>query len=221
MIPDEEAIARLAHCRARTKLSGARPFAVAADALHETRFVPTTDRPLLILDVDETLLYATHEPLGRDADWVVGPYFVFRRPYLTEFLVECATDYRLAIWSSSHRGYLDAIVSAMLPEGIGLDFVWSRERCVRRFDPEWQCDYFVKDLKKVKRLGFDLNHVLIVDDTPRKVERNYGNAIYVKPFHGARDDDELRNLRGYLELIKAEPNFRALEKRGWRTKSWR
>ena len=58
---------------------------------------------------------------------------------------------------------------------------WGRERCTRRIDPEWREEYYVKDLKKIERQGYDLDRVLIVEDTPSKVGRNYGNAIYVTP----------------------------------------
>ena len=40
---------------------------------------------LLILDLDETLVYSIEEPLGRDHDFTVGPYAVYRRPHLAEF----------------------------------------------------------------------------------------------------------------------------------------
>jgi NLI interacting factor-like phosphatase len=46
---------------------------------------------LLILDLDETLIYATEEPLQRVPDFIIGPYAVYRRPYLTEFLTSCST----------------------------------------------------------------------------------------------------------------------------------
>lgn len=36
---------------------------------------PFDDRPLLILDVDETLLHASEVPANRAADFQCGPYF--------------------------------------------------------------------------------------------------------------------------------------------------
>ena len=58
----------------------------------------------------------------------------------------------------------------------------SRERCIQRFSGESQELDYVKDLKKVSRKGYHLDRVLIVDDSPEKLERNYGNAIYTWPF---------------------------------------
>ena len=133
---------------------------------------------LLILDIDETLLYASEKRLDREPNCRVGSYFVYVRPYLHEFLQCCQKHFRLAVWSSSSTYYLSAIVTAIFPDEMKLEFVWSRERCIQRFDGELQETYFVKDLKKVQRMGFDLDRILVVDDTPKKVERNFGNAIY-------------------------------------------
>ena len=181
--------------------------------------MPAECRILLILDVDETLLFALESRLDRQADSHVGPDFVYRRPHLAAFLSECQRHFDIAVWSSSSADYLGAVIAASFPSEIELKFMWSRERCVQRFDPEWHRYYFVKDLKKVKRKGYDLNRVLIIDDTPQKVERNYGNAIYVKPFLGDSNDDELQRLLPYLKSFQSMANVRQIEKRNWRLES--
>ena len=145
---------------------------------------------LLILDLDETLIYATEEPLRRAHDLVVGPYSVYLRPDLAEFLTACSADFRLAVWSSASDDYVREIVGRIMPSGVELAFAWGRSRCVRRLDPERFEDEFVKDLKKVRRMGHRLERVLIADDTPRKIQRHYGNAVYVPPFfRGPRGRD--------------------------------
>lgn len=179
----------------------------------------TNDRILLILDLDETLIFAAEADLERPPDFRVGPYSVYRRPHLDEFLRSCWRHYEIAVWSSSGADYLAEVLRRVLPAEMSPIFVWDRERCVRAFDSEQQETCFVKDLKKIKRLGYDLNRVLIVDDTPQKAQRNYGNAIYVSPFYGDVQDDELLRLSLYLESLRSCPNVRAIEKRGWQRKS--
>jgi TFIIF-interacting CTD phosphatase-like protein len=93
-----------------------------------------------------------------------------------------------------------------------------RDRCTRRFDADLGEEGFIKDLKKVKRIGFPLERILFVDDTHSKMARNYGNAIYIQPFEGDHEDHELPKLLRYLETIHDVENFRKLEKRGWRHK---
>ena len=56
----------------------------------------------------------------------------------------------------------------------------------------------------------------MVDDTPEKHIRNYGNLIRVSEFTGDQSDDELLYLMEYLMTIKDSDNIRSIEKRGWR-----
>jgi RNA polymerase II subunit A small phosphatase-like protein len=82
-------------------------------------------------------------------------------------------------------------------------------------DP-WDHQHYLKPLAKVKRAGWRLERVLIVDDTPAKCIRNYGNAVYARPYEGARDDIELRLLARYLAGLNDVAKLRTIEKRRWR-----
>lgn len=172
-------------------------------------------RILLILDLDETLISATEEPQERGHEFTVGPYAIARRPYLAEFLSVCSACFRLAIWSTATDEYVRAVVARIMPPDIEPAFVWGRSRCVRCYDSDLFEDEYVKDLKKVRRLGYRLERMLIVDDTPRKVRRHYGNAIYVPPFVGDPQDETLPRLASYLITLRHVADVRCLEKRGW------
>lgn len=176
-------------------------------------------RPLLILDLDETLIHGAEMELGRSADFQVGPFHIYRRPHLADFLASVSQWYELAIWSSASDDYVCEIAATLAQCGIQWSFVWSRDRCVQRMNPEAFETVFFKDLKKVVRLGYHLNRVLIVDDMPEKLSRNYGNAIYVSRFEGEETDNELPQLAAFLHALNDAPNFRTIEKRGWRTRS--
>jgi len=184
-------------------------------------------KPLLILDLDETLLHATADKIRDDFDFQVYHYFVYLRPGLAAFLAQCAAHFQLAVWSSASDDYVQAIAQQIFPAGVTPVFVWGRSRCTRFRLPELDeqgfasLDYagryeFAKRLKKVRRRGFDLRRTLIVDDTPEKVSHNYGNAIYIKPYLGQRDDAELASLANYLLTLQAADNVRTIEKRYWR-----
>jgi TFIIF-interacting CTD phosphatase-like protein len=175
-------------------------------------------RHLLILDLDETLVYSTAEPrdnLG-PSDLQIGEYCVYRRPCLDEFLGFVATCFDLAVWSSAGSAYVSALVGYLFSTPSSLRFVWASERCTRRFHPENQDYYWVKDLKKVKRAGFALQRVLMIDDTPEKLERNYGNHLQIRPFEGQADDTELRGLIPFLCWLCSVEDLRSVEKRNWR-----
>lgn len=75
--------------------------------------------------------------------------------------------------------------------------------------------YWVKDLEKLKRPGFALERVLFVDDTPSKLDRNYGNLVGVGPFHGDPQDRVLVRLDAFLATLIDVGDVRRVEKRGW------
>lgn len=173
-------------------------------------------RKLLILDIDETLLYATDEALDRAADFRACDYFVYLRPHLERFLAYALERYRVAVWTSSGSLYAGAVLDRIFPSRDVLEFAWSAERCTVRFDPETREQYNLKQLKKVRGRGYKLDQVLVVDDTPKKHEKNYGNLIPVKEYDGRTDDEELLCLERYLTLLEPVENVRAVEKRWWR-----
>jgi TFIIF-interacting CTD phosphatase-like protein len=172
--------------------------------------------PLLILDLDETLIFGTETPLARPPDLRMDVYAIYLRPYVAEFIAQVRPVYQLAVWTSAAASYAGMVVSCIFPSDLPLAFVWSSNRCTRHRNLETYEEYWLKDLKKVKRRGYDLDRVLMVDDESHKLERNYGNHVKVAPYRGEYDDEELRLLTKYLLLIADRPNFRAFEKRGWR-----
>ena len=178
-----------------------------------------TARPLLILDLDETLIYGSETRLDREADFSVGPFHVYKRPGVDGFLSSVDRYYDLAIWSSASGDYVQCIADALRVNVSEWQFVWSRQRCVQRMHPETFETIPIKDLRKASRQGYPLERILIVDDTREKVSRNYGNAIYITEFIGSDDDEELPQLARFLIHLHAEPNFRAIEKRGWKSRS--
>jgi RNA polymerase II subunit A small phosphatase-like protein len=186
---------------------------------------------LLILDLDETLIHASATKVREEADFQVFHYFVYKRPGLADFLTTCAQHFKLAIWSSASDDYVQAIVRQIVPPGITLEFVWGRSRCTPLATPQideygyYNLDgassyEYAKRLKKVRRRGFSLSQTLIVDDTPAKVQQNYGNAIYIKPYLGSTEDEELNYLSAYLLMLKDEADVRIIEKRHWRQHSF-
>jgi len=184
---------------------------------------------LLVLDIDETLIHATEQEMYRKSDFQVYDYHVYQRPYLKEFLMKVSEDFLLAVWSSASDEYVDEIVRRIFPKDIQLEFVWGRSRCTYRrnlqideygyYSDEYFSHYhYVKPLKKLKRKGYQLERILIIDDTPHKSKDNYGNVIYPNEYKGDLEDNDLRKLSKYLPLLKDETNVRTIEKRSWRSK---
>jgi RNA polymerase II subunit A small phosphatase-like protein len=62
-------------------------------------------------------------------------------------------------------------------------------------------------------------NIIVVDDTPEVVSRNYGNAAIVAPYDGNPLDDELPQLLRYLEYLGEVDDIRAIDKRRWRERT--
>jgi TFIIF-interacting CTD phosphatase-like protein len=172
---------------------------------------------LLILDLDETLIFATKRKLSRVEDFRVGSYLVYQRPGLRRFLKFVFDYFKVAVWTSSSTIYANEVAGAIFENLEKLQFVWTQGRCTWKLDPDSGEGHWIKDLKKVKRLGFSLESIVVIDDSPEKLKRSYGNTIYVTPFMGDALDQELRKLQAYLHWLKDVPNVRLIEKRYWRT----
>jgi TFIIF-interacting CTD phosphatase-like protein len=183
----------------------------------------TIKNKLLILDLDETLIYSTETSLARKPDFLVEPYFVYKRPNLDNFMATCFEWFDVAVWTSSGAEYAAEIVAAIFPNPRLLKFVWSSDRCTIAYnynhdliDGYYPTYYSRKLLKKVKRQGYPLESIIAIDDTPKKWEKSYGNLVRIAPFEGDASDRELTYLIAYLNILKDAENIRSIEKRGWR-----
>lgn len=173
-------------------------------------------KKLLILDLDETLIHASKVKLPIEEDFKYEDYFIYKRPNLDFFLNEISKNYILGIWSSASDDYVKDIVEQIKPLYINFQVIWGRSKCSLKRDYTFDEYFYEKRIDKLKKQGFLLEKVLIIDDTPEKARTNYGNAIYVKEFKGDIEDNELVFLEKYLqELIDVE-NVRNVEKRFWR-----
>jgi TFIIF-interacting CTD phosphatase-like protein len=172
---------------------------------------------LLVLDLDETLIHATKEKLEHiDEDFIFDEYFIYKRPFLEHFLLETSKHFNLAIWSSAGHEYVAQVVNAIKPKKVEFTFVWGKSKCSLKRDPTFDNYYFEKRLDKLKKKGFHLERILIVDDTAQKTACNYGNAIYIKEYKGDSEDRDLLILLNYLMTLKDVDNVRTIEKRLWR-----
>ncbi|MCB0852724.1 MAG: HAD family hydrolase [Bacteroidetes bacterium] len=175
---------------------------------------------LIVLDLDETLIHATRKGVEFEVmpQFEVYEYKVYVRPFLPEFLTELSKQFTLGIWSSANEEYIEAVTEKIIPEEIKLEFIWGSEKCTVRRDFELDSYVKTKRLKKLKRFGYSMKEIIMVDDSPEKLKQNYGNSIIIRPFKGNPADNELRYLWKYLLSLKDEENIRSIEKRDWRTK---
>lgn len=186
-------------------------------------------KKLLILDLDETLIHSVYSPInGKTPDFVIdgGNIFSYKRPHLDEFIKFVKENFNLAVWTSASEDYALAVSEHIFGNVSCLDFLWARKRCTVSFQPYnsfdiYSCSHsqqiYIKNLNKVFKRGYNKKNTLILDDSPEKVQKNYGNWIPIKEYKGVDDNDaDLLFLIDYLTVIKDVEDVRIIEKRNWK-----
>ena len=174
-----------------------------------------SERKLLVLDLDETLIHASETQLAHQEDFRVGQYFVYLRPHLEEFVSFAFSTFRVGVWTASGEIYAAQVIEKVF-QNQGLEFVWSSQRCTLARDWDSGSYQTIKNLRKLKSKGYPLESIIAVDDTPSKYAKSYGNLVAVREYLGDRSDNELLLLLSYLRQLASVPNIRKVEKRFWR-----
>lgn len=168
---------------------------------------------LLILDLDETLIFSDRTP--NNPFMKSGPFHVHKRPHLDHFINTVKDWFSLAVWSAGSEDYVQPILNQIF-SGIELEFVYTEERCTFRRIENSKGDLIEAAIKNLKKVDWPIDNILVIEDCPENI-LTYGNVIRIKAFCGDPKDDELLNLLPFLESIKNERNIRKIEKRKWRS----
>jgi TFIIF-interacting CTD phosphatase-like protein len=167
-----------------------------------------SEKPLVILDLDGTLIWATSlptKPILENADFTIQVYgetlSVQKRPGLDAFIEWCRQHFRLAVWTAAQPAYAYAIAETIF-KGIELEFIFTRPHTmVQTFDFGREIIYR-KPLLKVWALPFRWFHhqnTRIVDDTPETYAFNPENAIPIATWMDGANDVELLRVQLQLE----------------------
>ena len=145
-------------------------------------------RLLVVLDLDETLVHGGGHIPRELADFHSGPCPCMVRPNARTFVKDCLDRYDVAVWTSAGEDHAHSVVGALFPDLQALSFVWTAAQCTERRDPETYESVSIKDLRKVRRAGYSLERTVVVDDSPEKHTRNFGNLLRVTPWTGQPGD---------------------------------
>lgn len=161
--------------------------------------MPKFDK-LLVLDLDETLIFANRKITDRTPDFVtdLGRAF-YKRPYLDEFLNYCRHNFELGLWTQSSDGRLEDVAWNLFV-GFDLKFKWGRDHCSKD-----EGGYpIIKDLRKIEtELKIPLSKVIVVDDEQEHYTTEGKKNIlkFVRPWHGELDDNYLERLPELLDML--------------------
>lgn len=184
------------------------------------------EKKIIIFDLDETLIHATKQKLNIQEDFQYEDYYVYKRPYVDEFLVACSKLCAIAIWSSADDDYVQSISNQLINDSINLDFIWGRSECWIKIAKVYDEDtglkrkeyQNIKPLEKIRRKGFKMNNLLIIDDSPYKVKDNPDNYFIIEAFEGNQEDQVLKSLLSYLKIIITDGDFKEVNKDDWKKK---
>eukprot|EP00703_Trepomonas_sp_PC1_P002475 JAP94131.1 Nuclear LIM interactor-interacting factor [Trepomonas sp. PC1] len=178
---------------------------------HFNYFIPayTSEKPLLCLDLDETLI-ASQPRSTTTANFQIQvtvannehTYYVTKRPHLDEFLLSLAEVFELAIFTYSIKPYADKILKIIDPHGL-IKYRFYREHCVKQQINEQQF-VITKDLTRV---GVCLDKILLVDNAKRAGEWQPNNFILVEDFFGNQEDDVLKKLEPRVKALGTVPSI--------------
>jgi len=148
-------------------------------------------RKCLVLDLDETLVHSCFEPIDCSFSLTItldetqyGVY-VLKRPYVDEFIAECAKMYELVVFTASLPEYANPVIDTLDKNGL------IKHRLFRGDCVFYEEQFYVKDLSK---LGRNMKDCIIIDNSMLSFLFNPTNAIACTSWFGDKSDTELRDL---------------------------
>jgi TFIIF-interacting CTD phosphatase-like protein len=137
------------------------------------------DKIVLVLDLDETLVYAREGPL-------------YARPGLDEFFAACKDKCEVIVWTAGLRAYAQAIIRSIDKHGVV-------KHCVYRHS-KWftgQAGY----RKDLAALGRSLDKTVIIENTPDCIRGYQQNGILVEDYEGGERTDN--TIPALAEVVRA------------------
>jgi len=179
-----------------------------APALLEPQLPQFKGKKVLVLDLDETLVHSTFEPI-ENPDLVLpvriqGMTYrinVIKRPGAEEFLARVKGMFEVVVFTASLAEYAEPLVQILDPTNSVSSLLY-RQHCTPLNG------IYVKDLSL---LGRDMRDIILVDNSPNSFLFQPENAYHIKNFFDDKSDRELMRLAEFLDNIVKVPDVRPIE----------
>lgn len=162
-----------------------------------------SSKKCVVIDLDETLVHSSFKPISNadfivpvEIDGTVHQVYVLKRPFVDEFLKKMGELFECVLFTASLAKYADPVADLLDKWGVFRARLF-RESCV------FHRGNYVKDLS---RLGRDLAHVVIIDNSPASYIFHPDNAVPCQSWFDDMQDTELLDLIPFFESLAQVDN---------------
>ena len=170
-----------------------------------TQRAARTARMTLAIDLDETLVHSSFDPMKADLhinvalDGEQHVAYVKKRPYSDLFLARCVELFDVVIWTASLAVYAEPLVAELCKSAkCGSVKQMYRDSCT-----QLPGGGYVKDLSV---MGRSLDDVCILDNSPAVAQLQPDNLIPIVSWYDDVRDTCLRDLLPQLERLAVNPS---------------
>jgi len=157
----------------------------------------------LVLDLDETLVHSSFKPIPNpdfiipvEIEEQVHKVYVLKRPGVDQFLQKLGPMFEIVVFTASLAKYADPV----------LDLLDSTKVVHHRLFRDACTNYKGNFVKDMSRLGRELKHILIIDNSPTSYLFHPENALPCETWYDDERDTELLQLIPILENISKVDN---------------
>ena len=170
------------------------------------------NKKMLILDLDETLVHSCFKPAENNNN-IAKPdillkikfhskyhdVFVYKRPFVDEFLEKMNKYYNLIIFTASVQEYADPLLD-QLDKNRFIKLRYYRNSCL--------LDKKGKFIKNLSTIYNDLKNVILLDNNPISYSYNKSNGLPIITWQFDKKDRELLKLIPILEFLSEVNDIR-------------
>ena len=165
------------------------------------------NKKCLVIDLDETLVHSSFKPISNadfivpvEIDGTIHQVYVLKRPFVDEFLKKMGELYECVLFTASLAKYADPVTDLLDKWDVFRSRLF-RESCV------FHRGNYVKDLG---RLGRNIEHIIILDNSPASYFFHPENAVPCTSWFDDMDNKELLELIPFFDELARSDDIYSL-----------
>ena len=168
------------------------------------------EKKLLILELDETLIHTSFVQIPNcdydfnfNINFLERPVtvFVYKRPYVNEFLYQMSKYYNIIIYSSNIKEYSNPLIDKLDEENV----------IYKRIYKDKTIELNGKLISDLTKLIYDYGKNIIIisnNSVPSFINDSNNNTLPINSWNFNKSDDELIKLKSFLEFLSSVNDVR-------------